>query len=89
MKKRAKRQTLDEVLAEIAKPGRLQNVCTLDGLPIGAWPDTQQIIRQLDDALPIRAERAYTLGELIAALYDTSGTHYVRRAPDDVGKRTT
>lgn len=70
-------QTLSSAVQAVTS-GRFKS--GLDGLPIGGWPETQRAIRQLTDELPLRCERSYTVSDLIAALYHTSGDRYVSRA---------
>ena len=50
----------------------------LDGLPIGGWPETEQARRRLIEDLPGTWDRDYAASDLIAALYDVSGSHYRR-----------
>lgn len=52
--------------------------CQLDGVPLGDGRAHQARL-QLADALPAKHARSYTVGDLVSALYDTSGDRYVRR----------
>lgn len=38
----------------------------LSGCAVGGWPETRERLRDLDDAIPHRDERSYTIHELIA-----------------------
>lgn len=42
---------------------------TLDGLPVGGWPETQQAIRAVANELPLPSERSYTLHDLLTAAF--------------------
>lgn len=41
----------------------------LDGCPVGGWGETQQAFQRLEDDLPLRSMRAYTIAEFVAAAY--------------------
>jgi hypothetical protein len=65
-------QTLKQAihLATTGKSRALRSAALeLDGKPVGGWPETQQALRQIDDALPLRSEREYASDEFIAAMY--------------------
>jgi hypothetical protein len=65
-----RRQTLKQMISQI-KTGRAVNVAralsSLEGCPDGGWAETDQAMRRLVDELPRRAERSYTLAELVTA----------------------
>ena len=63
--------------------------CSLHGCPTGGWGETAQARSEIADALPFRAERAYTVDDLIDALYvvDATGRYRWRDWPAEEGGR--
>jgi len=43
-------------------------VAGLKGCPIGGWPETEQALRGVSDALPLRAERDFTINAFLEAV---------------------
>jgi hypothetical protein len=43
--------------------------CGLVGCPEGGWGETQQAMRRIQEELPFRDERLFTVREVIDALY--------------------
>lgn len=41
----------------------------LAGCPVGGWPETEQAMRAIRDALPLRSTREYTTAEFVSAVY--------------------
>jgi hypothetical protein len=66
------RQTLRTAVRHARKEGH--PLCTaingLVGCPVGGWGETDQAMRAVREELPSRAERRYTLGDLIAAVVE-------------------
>lgn len=71
-------QTLKQAIAK-ANRGQISGLGSLNGCPVGGWPETEQAKRQILESLPSRTERKYTLQELIDALYTVSNDRYQRR----------
>jgi hypothetical protein len=59
----------------------------LDGCPVGGWPETRQARSRLGEALPLRSERLYTVGDLVsfAMTVDYADRYRIRPElwPDD------
>lgn len=65
-------QTLAQAihLATTGKSRTLRGAATeLHSKPVGGWPETEQALRQIKDALPLRDARDYTLDEFVGAMY--------------------
>jgi hypothetical protein len=60
------RESLRQRLAIVRRDGLR---CGLDGCPVGGWGETEQALRQLAEELPLRQLRAYTVHDLVQALY--------------------
>ena len=63
-------QTLDQAvtLARRGVSAEWRTVATiLHGCPVGGWPETQQALRRIAEAVPVGA--AYTADDLVDALY--------------------
>jgi len=65
-------QTLKQAI-HLARTGQDRSLARaahyLDGCPEGGWGETDQAVRQIQDELPLRGERSYTLREFIEAAY--------------------
>lgn len=61
-----KRETLHQRLAIIRRDGLR---CGLGGCPLGGWPETRQALLRLEDDLPRREHRDYTIWQLVDSLY--------------------
>jgi hypothetical protein len=72
-------QTLKQAIAK-ANRGEIRGIGSLDGCPVGGWPETEQAKRQILDSLPSKSDRKYALQELIDALYTVSNDRYQLRA---------
>jgi hypothetical protein len=59
----------------------------LRGCPVGGWGETQQAWRQIHDELPWRRDRAYTMEQLIACLYEVDFADRYAARPDDEALR--
>lgn len=57
-------QTIDRALTRPAIRVALNG---LAGCPAGGWAETDQAMRRIADALPAKAQRSYTLYQLVAA----------------------
>lgn len=59
---------------------------SLDGLPVGGWAETQQALRDLEQALPL--DRDYTLAEYVSANYyvDSTGRYRSRAYQADLAQ---
>jgi hypothetical protein len=71
------KETLRQRLAIIKREGI---TCGLDGCPVGGWAETAQAISRLQDDLPGRWGRSYTVHQLIDAVYvvDGAGRYRIR-----------
>jgi len=69
---RDRRQTLRTAVRHARKEGHplCRAINGLVGCPVGGWGETDQAMRQVREELPFRAERRYTLGDLIAAVVE-------------------
>lgn len=79
---RDKRQTLRTAVRHARKEGHplCRAIEQLVGCPVGGWGETDQAMRQVREELPFRAERRYTLGDLIAAVVEEGPSgRYQRR----------
>ena len=67
-----KKQTLAQAVALVRTSRGLHDVtrCGLGGCPVGGWPETEQAIGRIEEALPLRSERSYTVDNIIGALYE-------------------
>lgn len=82
MKTKTRKQSLAQAIRLVRSGRGLHGVtrCGLAGCPVGGWPETVQAISRMDDELPFRAERSYTVYDLIEALYEEDHTgRYVYR----------
>ena len=54
--------------------------CGLAGCPEGGWAETDQAWRRITEELPFRDERAFTVAEVVDALYlvDEGGRYRLR-----------
>lgn len=57
---------------------RAAKTCGLAGCPVGSWPETQQAMRRLEDALPGHWARSYEPAEIVAALFEVDGADRYR-----------
>ena len=64
--KTARRESLRQRLTIIARTGLR---CGLAGCPVGGWGETDQAMRRLEEDLPRRSERTYSLADVVSALY--------------------
>jgi hypothetical protein len=78
-----RKQSLKQAV-RLARNGTLRvTACGLDGCPVGmGWPETQQAMQTIMEALPHWSERSYHTYDLIAALYreDSTGRYRLREA---------
>lgn len=75
------KQTLKQAihLAQSGKSRELRSAALeLDGKPQGGWPETEQARRAVREALPLRSQRDYTLGEFIEAVYEIDSSDRYR-----------
>ncbi len=61
------RQSLRQTVS-LVRSGRLR-VDGLAGCPVGGWAETAQAMRRIEDELPHRSQRSYTLAQIVDALY--------------------
>lgn len=57
---------------------RAAKACGLAGCPVGGWPETQQAMRRLEDALPGHWARSYEPAEIVDALFDVDAADRYR-----------
>lgn len=50
------------------RPHLARALVALAGCPVGGWGETGQAMRRVADALPFRADRTYTLDDLVDAV---------------------
>lgn len=63
--------TMTHKSANGAAPAVTRALNGLVGCPAGGWPETAQAKRAIADELPMRAERSYTVDDLIDAVLTT------------------
>ena len=63
-------KTIKTAIKNAAMPGTELNRALngLAGCPVGGWPETEQALRSVREALPFRSERKYTASELVNAV---------------------
>lgn len=69
-------ETLNQRLAIIRRDGLR---CGLGGCPLGGWPETRQALLRLEDDLPRREHRDYTIWQLVDSLYEVDHAGRYRR----------
>lgn len=74
------RMTLKQAL-HLDTPNLNRARVALAGLPEGGWPETVQAEREIADALPLRDQRAFSLGDFIGAAYVTNKSTLYRFVP--------
>jgi hypothetical protein len=80
-RKKIKMQTLKQAIY-LAQSGKSRSLVSaaksLDGCPVGGWPQTEQVRRELRNELPVRSLRSYTADEFISALYTVDSSDRYR-----------
>lgn len=83
MEMNIKTQSLKQALRLIRSGRGLCDVTRsgLAGCPVGGWAETAQARSRMIDALPVRSARAYSVDDIITALYaeDSAGRWQYRQ----------